>query len=126
MPHDIQQDAALAEGKNFPDPNLVVHDDDPLSNAINQQLTTKQRVCNKRYDDFSKSNLLKRGWSERVIAELLGDPDKRGRNAYNWGRPISLWTRERVIEAETSPIFVAFQARRQSRPAARRRLADQL
>jgi len=55
---------------------------------------------------FSQKDLLKRGWSKRVIAQLLRDPDWRSENPHFAGAaPMLCWRQDRVLAAEDSPAF---------------------
>ena len=49
-------------------------------------------------------DLKKRGWTEAMIRDLLGDPDKREKMPYR-KHPLRLWCWERVRDAEASEGF---------------------
>ena len=52
------------------------------------------------------STLKTRGWNEKLIAQLLGEPDQWGSNPhYRSGPPSRLFDRERVTQAEAADIF---------------------
>ena len=69
--------------------------------------------------------LRQRGWSDRLIRELLGEPDAiRGSN-YHWkGPPRQLYVCDRVIAAEADPAFVSYQESRARRSAASKATAE--
>jgi hypothetical protein len=55
---------------------------------------------------FSKKDLLKRGWSRRLIEQILGPPDWKSENPHFAGAaPMLCWRRDRVREAEDTPAF---------------------
>jgi hypothetical protein len=58
-------------------------------------------------DLLSKAQLKKRGWTDRLIAQLLGPPDETRPNPRRNGptRPIQLYRRCRVERAEASADF---------------------
>ena len=58
----------------------------------------------------------KRGWTEQLIASLLGEPDDIKPNPhYRSGPAMKLYSSERVEEAEKSPEFIAAQEGRKAR-----------
>lgn len=58
---------------------------------------------------INKSTLKARGWTEAIIQQLLGEPDKTRRNPR--GRyPICLFEVPRVVAAEASPEFLSRQS----------------
>jgi hypothetical protein len=67
---------------------------------------------------FTKTELRARGWSARLIEELLGDPDYSKRNPYRRGSPILRWQEERVINAEKAEPFLHHQEHREKRSLA--------
>jgi hypothetical protein len=55
---------------------------------------------------FSQSDLLKRGWSMRLIAQLLGRRDWEAPNPHCAGAaPKLCWRKDRVLEAEETVAF---------------------
>src|SRR5579863_8957973 len=81
---------------------------------IYRDLITNERRCY-----YTKTDLRQRGWSERLITELLGHPDMRQPNPHHESAaPMLLWRDERVVEAERNAEFVAHQAKRSKRSAA--------
>jgi hypothetical protein len=55
---------------------------------------------------FSQSDLLKRGWSKRLIAQMLGKRDWESPNPhYPGAAPMKCWRQDRVIAAEDTPAF---------------------
>ena len=83
---------------------------------------------------YTFSDLRKlRGWSERLIRELLGEPDELKRNPMSSSRragvgsayaPMKLYTAERVHAAEQDARYIAYQARRQKQSTASKATAD--
>jgi len=51
---------------------------------------------------LSKSDLLDRGWTEKMIQDFLGGPDRSGFNVHSTGRDMLLYDYERVIRVEDS------------------------
>jgi hypothetical protein len=55
---------------------------------------------------FSQKDLLERGWRNRLIAELLGEPDWKSPNPHYPNTPPMLcWRQARVLAAEATPAF---------------------
>jgi hypothetical protein len=55
---------------------------------------------------FSQKDLLGRGWSKRLIAELLGEPDSTCPNPHGVGfASMRCWRQDRVLLAEETPAF---------------------
>jgi len=63
----------------------------------------------KKPDTFTKSQLKDRGWTDGAIKKFLGDCDATGINRYTRKKPILLWYQERVLKAEESEEFKAWQ-----------------
>ena len=69
--------------------------------------------------------LKKRGWSDRLIRELLGEPDEIKRSLHFWkAPPMQLYVCDRVIAAESDLAFVAYQESRAKRSAASKATAE--
>src|SRR3954447_375258 len=69
--------------------------------------------------------LRKRGWTDRLIRKLLGEPDEIKRSLHFWkAPPTQLYACDRVIAAESDPAFVAYQASRAKRSAASKATAE--
>jgi LAGLIDADG DNA endonuclease family len=68
---------------------------------------------------FSERHHLRpRGWSARLIRDLLGAPDEtRG----HYRGTVRLWREDRVVEAETHPAFLNYQREHNTRSAALRK-----
>lgn len=59
---------------------------------------------------ITKSAILKRGWTEALIAELLGEADEKRVNPHHKsGPPMQLWREARVEASEKSAAFKKFQ-----------------
>jgi hypothetical protein len=71
---------------------------------------------------YTRTALGGRGWNDRLIAELLGDPDHTGPNPHfpDSGGHMRLWLIERVEKAEAEPAFVAYQGQRKRRQQGRK------
>lgn len=55
---------------------------------------------------FTKSQLKNdRYWTDAGIRNFLGEPDERGDNPFANSRPLCLFSRERVLEIESSVKF---------------------
>jgi hypothetical protein len=55
---------------------------------------------------FSQKDLLGRGWSKRLIAQLLGEPDSTSPNPHGSGlAPMKCWNQGRVVAAEATAAF---------------------
>jgi hypothetical protein len=69
---------------------------------------------------FSRSALLRRGWTDGLIAEVLGWADREAENPYySSGAMMLLYDIERVQRAEAKEAFKTLQASRKKRkPAA--------
>src|SRR3954469_20352118 len=68
---------------------------------------------------WSLSTLKERGWSPRLIAELLGARDRLVPNPnYRSGPKMHLYDQERVLATENDPAFVRYQQSRAKRLAA--------
>lgn len=68
------------------------------------------------------STLKNRGWNEKLIASLLGQPDKFGVNPhYKSGPPTRLYDHNRVIAAEATETFQAHLSKRPTRQASAQR-----
>jgi hypothetical protein len=71
---------------------------------------------------FSRSALLRRGWTLSLIARVLGAEDQLVPNQqYPGTHDISLYSRARVLEAERGPEFFKMLERRQRAALKRRR-----
>jgi hypothetical protein len=65
---------------------------------------------------ISARGLKERGWSDRLIADLLGDPDKTARNPrYRSAASMRLWLFDRVVVAEADTRFQDYQETRRKR-----------
>jgi hypothetical protein len=61
---------------------------------------------------FSGSELKRRGWSEKLIDQILGGPDKRLPNPHHPnGAPMRCWKKDRVLATEDTPAFEEFRRR---------------
>jgi len=68
---------------------------------------------------ITQTMLRDRGWNEKMIRELLGQPDEQRPPAYHLQRaPLRLYLLERVEAAERTADFAQMQAQRQRRQAA--------
>ena len=66
-------------------------------------------------DGLPVSELLRRGWTHRLIGKLLGAPDQLERNPHHRSGPkMRLYARTRVLKAEASPNFQAVQELREA------------
>lgn len=80
----------------------------------------------------SVSDLLRRGWTDAMIRDLLGTADATARNPHcAHSHPMRLYTTSRVASAERSPSFLerleaAHHKRAAGKVAARRRRAELL
>jgi hypothetical protein len=64
---------------------------------------------------ISYSELIKNGWTDRLIDDLLGDPDLQDTNKYNHtGTPMRLYSRKRVAVAEKNVLYLNHHRRIQS------------
>ena len=71
------------------------------------------------------AELRQRGWSDRLIRELLGKPDTIRDSAYHWkGPPRQLYACDRVVVAEADPAFISYQGSRARRSAASKATAE--
>lgn len=62
---------------------------------------------------FSQKDLLGRGWSKRLIKEVLGDPNSTAPNPHGAGfAAMRCWRQDRVMVAEDSPEFKEHHARK--------------
>jgi hypothetical protein len=62
---------------------------------------------------FNQKDLHKRGWSEKLIAQLLGEPDWKTENPHFAGAaPMKCWRQDRVKAIEDSPEFQKCSRRR--------------
>lgn len=62
---------------------------------------------------FSRSDLLRRGWTKGLIAELLGPPDWTDTNPHGAGfAPMRCWRQDRVLAAEQNPVFQQCRSRK--------------
>ncbi len=59
---------------------------------------------------YTKTELLKRGWTVALIDELLGQADKEYQNKYK--KTVRLFERKRVLEAENSDTFLTKRKRK--------------
>jgi len=74
---------------------------------------------------ITKTDLKARGWSDSLIAGLLGDHDQERRNPrYRSAAPMRLWLLERVIAGEEHAVFKNYQASRAKRSTASLATAD--
>ena len=65
---------------------------------------------------ISRAGLKARLWTDKAITDFLGNPQAAG--------PIPAWPRASVLEAEQSPDFVAWMARRRAWLHARGKLVE--
>ena len=66
---------------------------------------------------ITKSVLRERGWSPKMVSQLLGDPDHWARDP-QWGSLAALFDLERVESLESSDAFRAAQRASRTRRAA--------
>lgn len=68
---------------------------------------------------LSARQITRRGWSARLIKTLLGDPDQISRkpDAPHY-KPAKLWSVERVKEAESRAVFIAYREKYAARSKA--------
>lgn len=75
---------------------------------------------------ISASNLKRqRGWTETLIAALLGAPDAHGPNPHGFRAPKRYFREDRVLEAEAAPAFARRLPRLSERQTWRRELPTQ-
>ena len=65
-------------------------------------------------DNFCKSELKERGWTDSLIRDHLGQPC-RSKHVRGHKHPMLLYSKARVLEAEASPSFSEQQIRSQAR-----------
>lgn len=76
-------------------------------------------------DFFNLTEVKARGWSQKLIDDILGDPDKLKRNpVYRSAAPVKLWDRARVEAAETLEAFTSYQGRRSKLSAGSKAAAE--
>lgn len=69
---------------------------------------------------ITKSTVVKRGWSEKLITELLGEPDREVPNPhYASGPPMQLYDEARVVRVEGTDAFQRASANLKQHRAAR-------
>lgn len=67
---------------------------------------------------YNQSNLLERGWSKKLVNDLLGEPDDFSVNPhYRTGPPVRRYLSSRVMAAESSPQFQKHLEDREKRSA---------
>ena len=73
---------------------------------------------------LTKTGVKKRGWSDAMIRDLLGEPDKTRHNfTHSGGSPILLYALARVVAAESAPKFVERKAKALTRSQTGTRVA---
>jgi len=71
------------------------------------------------------AGLKKRGWTEAMIRDLLGEPDRYVRNPhYSSAGPMRLWRLQRVEAAEAAPGFLVRKERADRRCAGASKAAE--
>ena len=80
-------------------------------------VSTKGKVRSLTSLFSERHDLRRRGWSARLIRELLGAPDAT-RDHYRG--VVRLWREDRVVEAEKHPAFLSYQCERTHRSEAPR------
>jgi len=89
--------------------NNPTHQIDPERSKLIAAMMLDDPAVHLRTPCFSQSNLLKRGWSMRLIAQLLGNRDWEAPNPHGAGFTLmQCWRKDRVLEAEET---LAFQKR---------------
>jgi hypothetical protein len=89
--------------------NDHTHQTDPERSKLVAAMMLDDPAVDLRAPYFSQSDLRKRGWSMRLIAQLLGRRDWEVPNPHGAGfAPMLCWRKDRVLEAEET---VAFQER---------------
>jgi hypothetical protein len=85
---------------------------DPSDQTVSERrrwiewMMSEETAFDLRTPYFSQSDLLKRGWSKRLIAQILGEPDWTSPNPHGAGfAPMRCWRQDRVIAAEETPAF---------------------
>jgi hypothetical protein len=61
---------------------------------------------------ISASTAKARGWTDSLIAELLGPPDAKADNPYSRWTQMSLYSLDRVQESEKDPRWIDCQKKR--------------
>jgi hypothetical protein len=99
-------DMPLPEIPSAPD---HTHQTDPERSKLVAAMMLDEPGVYLRAPCFSQSDLLKRGWSKRLIEQLLGGPDWTAPNPHGAGfAPMLCWRKDRVVAAEET---LAFQER---------------
>jgi hypothetical protein len=94
--------------------NDHTHQTDPeRSKLIAAMMSVDDPALELRAPCFSQSDLLKRGWSMRLIAQLLGGRDWEVPNPHGVGfAPMLCWRKDRVFVAEDTPEFKEHSSRK--------------
>jgi hypothetical protein len=111
-------DFQIGVGTRESDPSSIPA---PLPDAIpaaddgpHQTASTRSRMIERMMSEetavippiFSQKDLLGRGWSKRLIARLLGEPDWTAENPHGAGfAAMRCWRQDRVIAAEATAAF---------------------
>ena len=81
-------------------------------------------IPKRKKDHYSVAGLKYRGWTDAMVRDLLGEPDKRGANPhYRKAAPTRLYKISRVELIESTAVFterLALAERRRSKARARR------
>jgi hypothetical protein len=100
-------------------PDATQQTDPERSKLIAAMMSVDDPALELRAPCFSQSDLLKRGWSMRLIDQLLGRRDWEAPNPHGAGfAPMLCWRKDRVLEAEKTLAFTTRVASSRRRRAA--------
>lgn len=94
------------------------------SAALAEQIRVRWPEINAASTCIGAPGLRKRGWTEAMIRDLLGDPDLMAGNPHCKTTPMRLWQLQRAEAAEASPEFAARRERAERQRAAAARGAE--
>ena len=97
----------------------------PQPSSIGGEATKVRTAQPKQQDYYSVSSLKHRGWTDAMIRDMLGDPDKRGVNPhYRSAFKTRLYLITRVKGVEATPQFVERLKKANARRAVRKQPAE--
>lgn len=76
------------------------------------------------YIMYNKSELKERGWTEKLIRDLLPPPIEQRNPRYACAAPMKLWDMKTVHEAEEHPAFIKMEEGREKRQEAALKRAE--
>lgn len=73
---------------------------------------------------YNKTELKERGWTDTAIKKFLGNPDRKGKNRKGRRGKVTLYFKDRVHDAESTPQFKEWKTKSEARSQASLKAAE--